>query len=742
MVWLCGCAAVLFYWWRRCWGVALTVRATSPRSSGREFEVLLRVKHHLAVAQHIELVISEARLEPGILGIFRAILFLPAGISERLTDAELEAVIAHELCHVCRRDNFTSALHMLAESVFWFHPLVWWIGARLVDERKRACDEEVLREGSDPQVYAESILKVCEFYVESPLFCTAGVTGSNLKKRIEVIMANRSAHKLGLGKKILLTATGLLAFAGPIIIGFAKPASRGQAQTQNTPLAPAYEVVSIKLNKSGEAWKSLFFRPNGFTAKNQTLQALIQAAYGVQGFQISGEPEWLNSAKFDIDAKIDKLVVDDLSKFNEEQRLAVRTRMLQALLAEKFKLTLHSETKELPIYTLVLANNGVTLHQATPGDTYTNGVKALEGQPLGAHRMMGGNGELTMQALPIGSLTKVLAEQLGRIVTDKTGLKGDYDFTLHWTQASPDSILVALTGQLGLQLNPQTGPVEVLVIDHAEEFADNETGQNQPQTRGAESQVAGRLDSRGYEPPAARVYKVVSVEPNESDTAMTTPTWAFASDGFVATNVTLQTLIECAYGVEDHQISGGPNWLNRQRYDVEAKVDRSFADELSKLDEGRRAARQQPMLLELLADRFRLEVHRETREVPVYVIFTAGTGANFQASKPGGSPEMRFARGQITGRSMPVSALDHGRASLARALSFYLQRPVLDKTSLTGVYDFSLHWTPDDTRGLEQGPSIFAAIQEQLGLRLLPSNDETAPVKLLIVDHAEHVRGS
>ena len=102
----------------------------------------------------------------------------------QLTPDQLEAVFAHELCHVRRRDNLTAALHMIVEAVFWFHPLVWWLGARMVDERERACDEDVLRLGGEPQVYAESVLKVCEFYLESPVACVAGVTGSNLQKRM------------------------------------------------------------------------------------------------------------------------------------------------------------------------------------------------------------------------------------------------------------------------------------------------------------------------------------------------------------------------------------------------------------------------------------------------------------------------------------------------------------------------------------------------------------------------------
>ncbi|HEY6356847.1 MAG TPA: M56 family metallopeptidase, partial [Vicinamibacterales bacterium] len=85
---------------------------------------------------------SAVLLEPGIVGVWRPMLLLPAGISAHLTAEQLDAVLIHELCHVRRRDNLTAAVHMLVEAVAWFHPLVWWIGARLVDERERACDED------------------------------------------------------------------------------------------------------------------------------------------------------------------------------------------------------------------------------------------------------------------------------------------------------------------------------------------------------------------------------------------------------------------------------------------------------------------------------------------------------------------------------------------------------------------------------------------------------------------------
>ncbi len=107
---------------------------------------------------------------------------------------------------------------MFVETVFWFHPLVWWLGKRMVEERERACDEEVLRMGNEPRVYAEGILNVCKLYAESPLTCVSGVTGSNLRKRIEAIMNNRIGVRMNLAMKVTLAVVGMVAVASPILI--------------------------------------------------------------------------------------------------------------------------------------------------------------------------------------------------------------------------------------------------------------------------------------------------------------------------------------------------------------------------------------------------------------------------------------------------------------------------------------------------------------------------------------------
>ena len=101
---------------------------------------------------------SPMLVEPAVFGIVRPVLLLPEGIFNCFTPAQLDAIVAHELCHVRHRDNLIAAMHMFVETVFWFHPLVWWVGKRMVEERERACDEEVLRLGSEPRAYAREYL--------------------------------------------------------------------------------------------------------------------------------------------------------------------------------------------------------------------------------------------------------------------------------------------------------------------------------------------------------------------------------------------------------------------------------------------------------------------------------------------------------------------------------------------------------------------------------------------------------
>ena len=349
-IWLGGSFCLSVFWFARWFRVRRAVRAGSSL-------------HGLPIAA----VSSTACLEPGVFGIIRPVLLLPEGIEERLTADQMQAIVAHELCHVRRRDNLAALLHMAVETIFWFHPLVWWLGARLLEERERACDEEVVRLGSNRQVYAEGILNVCKFYLESPVECVSGVTGANLKARIEEIMSNKRAHQLSRRKKMLLASAGLAALVAPLVIGIM---GAPQILAQNTDAAPpagtpAFEVASVK-PENGAVRGRLEILPGGTLAyANLPVRVILTQAYDLP-FQsperVLGAPQWVSVDRFDIDAKPPAGAIPaGLSETKRNEKVML---MLQLLLKDRFKLKAHWETHELAVYVLTVSKNGLKLPKA------------------------------------------------------------------------------------------------------------------------------------------------------------------------------------------------------------------------------------------------------------------------------------------------------------------------------------------------------------------------------------------
>jgi bla regulator protein blaR1 len=495
-LWTCGFLFVAFSWGLKWWRVRAAVRAAS-RS---------------ALVADVSVLSSDSLLEPGIFGIFRPVLILPEGITERLTLAQVDAIVAHEICHVRRRDNLTAAIHMFVEAVFWFHPMVWWIGSRMVEERERACDEEVLRLGGDPEIYAEGILNVCKFYVESPLSCVSGISGSDLKNRIVRIMTERAARKLDFSRKLLLGVAAVLTAAMPIVFGLINaPQLRAQSeQTASGPL-PSFEVASIKPDHSqADHSGANVIRIGGpdtsrWTASNLTAKMLVNFAYNMKDFQVSGGPSWINSERFDIDAKVEDSLASQMQKLPRLQQQAQMRLMVRSLLADRFKLIVSHDAKELPVYALVIAKGGPKLKDAAPPDVQTGSASAppspgpggtLPTPPRGGFMMsMGRGGEATLNSkgAPIANLINLLSQQVGRQIVDQTGLKGEYDISLKWTSDTGlgggpfpvggdptdandnggTSIFTALQDQLGLRLESTKGPVDTIVIEHIEEPSEN-----------------------------------------------------------------------------------------------------------------------------------------------------------------------------------------------------------------------------------------------------------------------------
>ncbi len=284
-IWLCGVLAV----------TAIRVRMWL------RIRALLRASTPLDIPAAVEVRSAPGLLEPGVVGgiaWMRPILLLPEGILETLTPSQLEAVLAHELCHVRRRDNLFAAIQMIAEALFWFHPLVWWIGARLVEERERACDEDVLTLGNEPRVYADAILNVCKLYAESPLAFVAGVTGSDIRARIEAIMTNRIGVTLNSAKKLLLAAAGFAAIAGPIAIGLLigidhMPAIN--AQSLPSVLAPIAQLAQSAPRSESPALRRVVDAPSQLAQaiprrERANGASTIERFGGLRHHQIQGSP--------------------------------------------------------------------------------------------------------------------------------------------------------------------------------------------------------------------------------------------------------------------------------------------------------------------------------------------------------------------------------------------------------------------------------------------------------------------
>ena len=466
------------------WLAGLIVVILSRVRAWLQIRKVLRASSALEIAgvhlpPHTRLRVAPGLWEPGVVGYFRPTVLLPQGIMERLTSDQLQSVLAHEFCHIRQRDNLKSAFHMVVEAVFWFHPLVWYIGARLVDEREQACDEDVLRAGNHPGDYAEAILTVCKSYRESPLHSVAGVTGADLKNRIQKIIAGCSARDLSTANKLLLTLTAIV-WVSPMVAGsLAAPLMRAQQQER-----PRFDAVSIKPTPPGVRGGGGSVLPGGkMVGRNQSLKRLMSVAYSVSDYQIFGDPKVLDEPTYDTQASA------GFPADTPQLRL-----MLQTALEDQFKLKYHHETRELLIYMMSVAKPGVTGPGLVPNSNGDCAAAVSPQSPSDANKVAGALGPCgNVNFFPTGSikgyrgrlvqLADRLSMALGRPVVDHTELTGLFDIVVTWTPdptsgvpLAPNvdpmgpSLFTAIQEQLGLKLTAGKGPVDVIVVDYAEKL--------------------------------------------------------------------------------------------------------------------------------------------------------------------------------------------------------------------------------------------------------------------------------
>lgn len=445
VVWVLGASAMLAEWWRQWRVVKRTLREAFPV--------------HLPMPRiGVPVYESSSRLEPAVVGIWRQVLLLPAGIRERLSTEQLEAVIAHEHCHIRRHDNLFASAHQLVLTLFWFHPAVWYIGTRLIEERERACDEEVVAAGVHPETYAAGIVQVCRFYVESPLMSASGVTGSVLGRRVRAILADQGHQPLSRGRGLLLATAAIGVLCATISLGALRAVPADAAQTLVTSAPAMFDAASVKPSDAADQRQTLGTPGGGrFLAHNATVEDLIREAYNLtfEG-QLAGLPRWASEARFDVEAR----AADDAGW----DRLMP---MLQRLLAERFALRVHRETKDMPAYALRIDRRSKLV--TTAGE-----CPPPPGGKCGGFTTR--PGRISGRGVTLGRLAVLLSGRTGRPVIDDTNFLDRVDIDLMWTVEgiaaagagaadTGPSIFTALQDQLGLRLDPLQAPRERIVVD-------------------------------------------------------------------------------------------------------------------------------------------------------------------------------------------------------------------------------------------------------------------------------------
>jgi uncharacterized protein (TIGR03435 family) len=317
----------------------------------------------------------------------------------------------------------------------------------------------------------------------------------------------RFGRRTGTRGMTFLRAAGLMAIVVAMAFGLAHgTAARAQSEGIAT-YPPGYEfdVATIYLSTDAHpGGVAGFLTDDSFRARNMTMRFIIRSAcdlWGGREEMVIGGPKWLDTDGYYITAKMDAAVADKLKKLSPDERKLTQDKMVRALLADRFKLAIHREAKEFPIYALTVAKNGLKLQEAKPGDTYDHALQGGPGRPGGIVDIIGsepaGN---TMTIYGFGVSMSALAHDLGtkaggQVVLDKTGLTGSYDFTLkYWlnlirvgADGTPDpqslaaasepaggpSLFTAIQQQLGLKLESTKGPLEIVVIDHIERPSGN-----------------------------------------------------------------------------------------------------------------------------------------------------------------------------------------------------------------------------------------------------------------------------
>lgn len=459
------------------WAAVFVYRISRMVSS---YVYLRGVKHRASVtdrplpgvARRVRLLLSPEIASPVAAGFFHPAVILPEALCGELTPAEINCVVLHEAAHLARYDDWENLAARALGAVIALHPVAWWVLRQIEREREIACDDWVVAHTGDATSYAESLVRVLELRMSPANSVLAtGIFGrrSRLRARIEGLLRHGREFSPAAARRTV----GAAAVALAVLAAVGVMAPRWIAFAQQL----QFEVVSLKRNTANGQIDGHPRRSGDLVMMHNTqMWSMLAYAYHIRGaYQVVGYKDFPDDWRwYDLEARIGRDATDN------EVRL-----MMQAMLADRFKLKTHRETKEIPEYQLSLGKGKPKLQRPVAGPMMTvtieeRKVPTREGTCGGS--LWNDGTHVICHNATIEKLIAALSGELQAPIADHTGLTGTYDLHMHYLpekrKLDPNvelepTVEQAIAEQLGLKLEKGKGPVEVLVIDHMEKPSEN-----------------------------------------------------------------------------------------------------------------------------------------------------------------------------------------------------------------------------------------------------------------------------
>jgi len=498
----------------------------------------------------------------------------------------------------------------------------------------------------------------------------------------------------------------------------------GLLSGQSTTAPPVFEVADVHVSAAGTKQTGGFMPGGRLELRATTMLDLISMAFGMEPEMVAGGPSWISVDHFDVIAKAPSAAA------SEEMLQA----MMKALLADRFKLVAHQETKDMPAYVLTVGKNGPKLRPA---------AKAAEKKTSRGEGDASINNHVKFESFTMADLAEILPQAarnwVEHPVVDKTGLQGAFDFQLDWmgpgpyriAQNNPDgppavSLFDAL-GKAGLKLEATKQPMPALVVESVNEKpTDNPPGVvSKIPTFPTEFEVAEVRVAKPSAPPVITTGVISQVGP--------TGVMTFQNGRVEIMGATLKGLISLAYDTTMDRITGAPKWMEEDHFDVIAKTAAGVPFEAM-----------QGMLKILLAQRFQLAAHTEDQVMPAYVL-TVGKKPKLKDSDGTAHSDCKIVNKERRMYVCQNTMMAQFAERLPGVAAAYVHPPLLDETGLKGAYDFELYWTPKAALSAARNGNtdqasipvdeftVFEAVDKQLGLKL---EEQKRPIPVTVIDKA------